>query len=154
VTDEGRLLIVTAGLFSLILFGAVLGLTSFIILAIFDDFVSRYLVSRYCISKWLQHPVVGMLMWGAIWMTYAVVIATDVEYWWEERLPDYAEGIDRSDTLWFAFISTSTIGLGDYFLQPEVVFASDTLKYSVLFMVGTYYFCSFVVVIFACFFVS
>ena len=60
----------------------------------------------------------------------------DVNYWWEERLPDFAADVDAYDALWFAFISTSTIGLGDYYLQPELIFASDTLKYSVLFLIG------------------
>lgn len=131
ITNEGRMLVVTAGLCSIILFGAVLGVCGYVLLAIFDDFVGRFSFSHR-----LGHPAIAMFMWGTIWLLYAMAIATDVDYWWQERLPEFAAGVDPSDALWFAYISTSTIGLGDYYLQPEVIFASDTLKYSVLFMIG------------------
>lgn len=129
VTDDGRLLIYIAGTFSLILFAAVLGSTGYIILAVFDDFVSRF-----WLSKCLKYPIVGVLLWGSIWLCWSLLIATDADLWWQARLPDF--DADQSDTLWFAFISTSTIGLGDYFLQPEIIFASDALKFSVEFLVG------------------
>jgi len=45
-----------------------------------------------------------------IWLLYTLAIATDVEYWWQERLPSFAAGITRVDALWFAYISTATIG--------------------------------------------
>lgn len=61
-----------------------------------------------------------MLIWGIIWLLYALGLAQDFEYWWSERLPEFSADISRGDTLWFAFISSSTIGLGDFFLQPEV----------------------------------
>mmetsp|Transcript_17955 Transcript_17955/g.31472 ORF Transcript_17955/g.31472 Transcript_17955/m.31472 type:complete len:676 (-) Transcript_17955:6-2033(-) len=131
VTMEGRTLVVVAGLFSLILFGAVLGLCGYTIVTIYDDFVSR---CRW--SKFLRNPVVGVFLWGLIWLLYALALAQDFQYWWEERLPEFYAELDRGDTLWFAWISTSTIGLGDFYLQPEIVFASDTLKYSVLYMIG------------------
>ena len=124
-------MIVTAGLFSLVLFGVVLGLCGYVLLAIFDDFVGRH-----CFAQWLAHPVIAVFLWGTIWLVYALAIAVDVNYWWEERLPDFAADVDAYDALWFAFISTSAIGLGDYYLQPELIFASDTLKYSVLFLIG------------------
>jgi Ion channel len=134
VTDTGRLIVVTAGLLSLILFGAVLGLCGYVILVIFDDAVSRL----HCgvVKKLLGNPVFGLLLWGTIWLLYALAMAKDFEFWWEARLPEFAADLDRIDLLWFSSISFSTIGLGDYYLQPEVIFASDTLKYSVLFMIG------------------
>ena len=129
VTDEGRALIYTAGLASLILFGAVLGTSGYVLLTIFDD-----CVSRFWLSKFLKNPLVGVILWGAIWLWWAVLIATDTQWWWEARLPDF--DADRFDALWFAYISTSTIGLGDYFLQPEVMFGSDALRFSITFLVG------------------
>eukprot|EP00980_Cylindrotheca_fusiformis_P020276 scaffold7330_cov146-Cylindrotheca_fusiformis.AAC.15 len=129
VTDDGRLLIYIAGTFSLILFAAVLGSTGYIILAIFDD-----LVNRFWLSRCLKHSIVGVVLWGTIWLCWSVLISTDSDNWWRARLPDF--DVDRSDSMWFAFISTSTIGLGDYFLQPEVIFAVDALKFSVEFLIG------------------
>lgn len=114
-TSHGRLLVVSGGLLCIIFFGAVLGLCGYVILAIFDDMVDRV----WC-AKFLSIPVVGMLFWGTIWLLYALTIAEDVKWWWTQRLPEFGAEVTREDALWFAFISTSTIGLGDFFLQPEV----------------------------------
>lgn len=129
----------------LILFGAVLGLTGYVTVSIFDDAVGR--TPFKCV---LQNPLFGMLFWGSIWMLYALALSQDFDWWWTNRLPEYAATLDQADTLWFAFISTSTIGLGDYYLQPEIVFASDTLKYSALFLVGFVFLSSFFGKIAAC----
>lgn len=113
------------------MFAIVLGMAGFILLSIFDD-----CVERIPFGKVLTYPGVGILLWGSIWLLYALGTATDVENWWTRRLPEFGAEISREDALWFAYISTSTIGLGDFFLQPEVIFASDTLKYSATFMIG------------------
>jgi hypothetical protein len=133
VTSQGRIMVVSAGLFSLILFGVVLGWCGYVTLAIFDDAVGRLGKNA---KRVLGNPIVGIILWGTIWILYALSLAKDFDLWWEVRLPEYAAQIDQADVLWFAFISTATIGLGDYYLQPEVIFASDALKYSLLFMVG------------------
>jgi len=114
-TSNGRLLVVSGGLLCLILFGVVLGLCGYVVLAIFDDMVNRMFISRF-----LAIPFVGMLFWGTVWLAYALTIAADVQWWWSQRLPEFGASVTREDALWFAFISTSTIGLGDFFLQPEV----------------------------------
>ncbi|CAJ1954001.1 unnamed protein product [Cylindrotheca closterium] len=129
ITDEGRLLIYTGGIACLILYAAVLGSAGYIILAIFDDFVARFWISHF-----LKYPLVGVGVWGGIWIGWAYGIAVGADNWWQERLPDFE--VDRGDSLWFAFVSTSTIGLGDYFLQPEVMFASDALWFSSVFLIG------------------
>ncbi|KAG7338840.1 ion channel [Nitzschia inconspicua] len=132
VTDTGRLIVVSAGLLCLILFGVILGLCGYVILAIFDDAVSR--LNCGIVKTCLGNPIFGLLLWGTIWIIFAFSMAQDFQYWWEVRLPEV--NYTRLDFLWFSFISFSTIGLGDYYLPPEVMFSSDTLKYSVLFMVG------------------
>jgi len=129
VTEEGRTLVIIAGIACLILFAAVLGSSGYIITTIFDDFVSRLSFHRF-----VEHPLVGVLLWGGIWIGWAYAIAYGADAWWARRLPDY--DVTVNDSLWFAFISTSTIGLGDYYLQPEVMFASDALAFSVTFLVG------------------
>lgn len=133
VTPEGRMLIFTAGLFSLILFGAVLGTSGYILLAIVDDLTRR--IPWLGPQKWFHHPLFGALMWFIIWFSWLIIIGVDADLWWQNRLPEYHVETPR-DTMWFAFISTSTIGLGDYYLQPEVMFASDTLKFSITFLTG------------------
>ncbi|CAJ1954002.1 unnamed protein product [Cylindrotheca closterium] len=129
ITEEGRLVIYIGGIAALILFASVLGSSGYIILAIFDDTVERFYLSRF-----LSIPIVGVVMWGGIWIAWAYGIATDADNWWAERLPDFE--VDRDDALWFAFISTSTIGLGDYSLHPAVMFGSDALWFSAEFLIG------------------
>ena len=124
-------MVIVAGIFSLILFAAVLGTAGYVLTAIFDD-----IVGRFWLAAPLKKPGVGVIVWGAVWLVYARSIGHDVQYWWERRLPDFGADTDGWDALWFAYISTTTIGLGDYYLQPELVFTSDALKYSVLFMIG------------------
>jgi len=97
------------------MFGAVLGLCGYVILAIYDDLVQR----MWC-AKRLGNPLIGLVFWGITWLVYALTIASEVTWWWEQRLPEFGAQISREDALWFAFISTSTIGLGDIFLQPEM----------------------------------
>jgi hypothetical protein len=38
--------------------------------------------------------------------------------------------------MWFAYISTTTIGLGDFFLEPEIIFLEDVFRFSLLFLTG------------------
>jgi hypothetical protein len=129
VTYEGRALIYSAGFISLLAFGAVLSTAGYVLAALVDDFVSRF-----WFSKFLNKPWVGMLVWGAIWLAWALILATDMYWWWEARLPEFE--VTPSDSIWFAYISTSTIGLGDFYPQPELIFASDALKLSLIFLVG------------------
>jgi len=129
VTYEGRALIYSAGFISLIAFGAVLSTAGYVLSALVDDFVSRFWLSRF-----MQKPWVGMIVWGIIWLAWSLILATDMYWWWDARLPNF--GATPSDSIWFAYISTSTIGLGDFYPQPEMVFASDALKLSLIFLVG------------------
>jgi hypothetical protein len=129
VTYEGRALIYSAGFVSLIAFGAVLSTAGYVLSALVDDFVSRF-----WLSKFIQKPWVGMIIWGSIWLGWALILATDMYWWWDARMPELE--IAPSDSIWFAYISTSTIGLGDYYPQPELIFASDALKFSLTFLVG------------------
>ena len=129
ITQEGRMLIYTAGIASLIVFAAVLGGAGYILTTLFDDFVAR---SRF--SKWLKRPLVGVVMWGCIWLGWAKLISTDAAWWFNARLGPGT--ISNQDSFWFAYISTSTIGLGDYYFNPEVIFGGDALKFSFLFLIG------------------
>jgi Ion channel len=46
------------------------------------------------------------------------------------------EDFSARDAYWFAYISTTTVGLGDYFLEPEVFTRSDLMLFPMLFLFG------------------
>jgi hypothetical protein len=57
------------------------------------------------------------------------------------RIVSYAANIfladlSLKDGYWFSFISTTTVGLGDIFLEPEVIQARDLVTFPLLFLVG------------------
>jgi hypothetical protein len=52
-------------------------------------------------------------------------------------------GISLKDGYWFSFISTTTVGLGDIFLEPEVIQARDLVTFPLLFLVGFVFLSSF-----------
>ena len=128
-TSEGRTLIYTAGFFSILMFAVTLGFAGYILSSIIDDIVQRTHV------EFISWPSVGCVIWGACWMAWMLVIAASAGLFYGRRLgdEDFASG---ADLYWFAYISTTTVGLGDFFLQPEVVFASDTVSFGVQFLVG------------------
>ena len=129
VTTGGRSLVWTAGFFSILLFATVLGFSGYIFSSIFDDAVRRVKLN------WFATPWFGCFLWGASWFAWILFIAYYVNDWWERRLAD-KHFADVEDALWFAYISTSTVGLGDYYLQPEVIFASDVLSFSLMYLIG------------------
>jgi hypothetical protein len=51
--------------------------------------------------------------------------------------------ISLQDGYWFSFISTTTVGLGDIFLEPEVIQARDLVTFPLLFLVGFVFLSSF-----------
>jgi hypothetical protein len=126
---EGRILVFTAGFVSILLFAVTLGFAGYILSSIIDDIVYRTHV------EFISWPTVGCVIWGSCWMAWMLVIAGSADLFYSRRYgdPDFADG---GDLYWFAYISTTTVGLGDYFLQPEVIFASDTMTFGVEFLVG------------------
>lgn len=53
------------------------------------------------------------------------------------------EQVSFHDAYWFSYISTTTVGLGDYFLAPEVLGRVDLFIYPILFLLGFVYFSAF-----------
>jgi hypothetical protein len=47
------------------------------------------------------------------------------------------------DGYWFSYISTTTVGLGDIFLEPETIQSRDLVTFPLLFLVGFVYLSSF-----------
>jgi hypothetical protein len=126
-TNAGRIMVFTLGFASLLVFGAILARAGQIIAAIFADAFVRF--------HWnfLTRPWVICLIFGASYSIWMFVIAAQTDAWKEDRL---GESFDLRYGRWFAYISTTTIGLGDIFLEPEVILSEDVYIWSLSFLTG------------------
>ena len=73
------------------------------------------------------------MLWGVVYYAWMVLIAGIVVKWKEERLDLEFE---MHDSYWFAYISTTTVGLGDYYLEPGGIIGPDLATFPLLFLVG------------------
>lgn len=127
-TDGGKAMIYTLGFASILTFGGILASSGFIVTSIFDDAVGRL---KY--SSLLSTPFGGSLLWGSLYYGWMIAIAGYTVIWKEERL---AQDFEFKDAFWFAYISTTTVGLGDFYLEPEVLQRDDLLIWPILFLFG------------------
>lgn len=121
-------MVIWLGIVSILAFGAVLASTGNILQLIVDDIVGRSRLSRF-----MTWPSVKAIGWGGIAIGWMFVLGSRTSWWWENRLDLETSNHEK---FWFGFISSTTVGLGDYFLQPEVLFLQDVIQFSFLFLTG------------------
>ena len=126
-TGEGRLLTACLGFVSILAFATVLASSGYILLIIFDDLVIR------CKLNLLAKPWIACPFWGLTWVAWMSFIGQYTKGWWSRRA-DFE--VSNQESWWFAYISTTTVGLGDFFLQPEVIFVNDLLTFTLMFLTG------------------
>ena len=86
----------------------------------FDYFVARFNL------KVLSRPAVGVVLWTFVAFTWTLFVADRSFNWWKNRLPDYEQPYASFwDSVWFAYLTTTTIGLGDFYYQPNYIFVAD-----------------------------
>ena len=109
VTEGGRAMIYTLGFLSILMFAIILGTAGTIIVTIWDDFINRTKLHQ------LNIPWVACLFWGFCYYAWMLAIAAVTQNWKAARLGD---DMDFSEAYWFSYISTTTVGFGDYYLEP------------------------------------
>ncbi|CAB9514665.1 expressed unknown protein [Seminavis robusta] len=124
-TAGGRALTYTLGFLSILLFGGILATAGNITTHICNDFVHR------CKKK-STGPIM-ILLWGILWLVWMFLIGWQQSSLEKIRLETY---MSWEDAYWFAFISTTTVGLGDFYVAPEILFASDLLGLWATFLIG------------------
>jgi Ion channel len=127
-TVGGRAMVYLLGSISILLFGGVSARAAYVITSLLEDFLTRIGV-----QKWFTTGK-ETLLWGAIYCAWMLTIAVHYIQWQESRLGNKHESL--AEGYWFAYISTTTIGFGDYYLKPSVLELTDLFIYPILFLMG------------------
>jgi hypothetical protein len=148
------------GIPSILAFGVVLASAGGVVKIIFNDLVfrlrfglmnldQRWINGRFGLShlhkkSWgkVLNPVLGSLWWGTWSIAWMALLARESYRWWVDRLVAYTD-LTKAESMWFAYISSTTVGLGDFFLPPEVMFTGDVFRFSFLFLTGFVLFSTF-----------
>lgn len=101
----------TLGFVSILCFGAILATAGSILSLIFDDIAHRLRLHL------LTRPWVASCIWGTAYYSWMVLIAGLTERWKLKRLGD--DAFTMREGYWFAYISTTTVGLGGKYRRHE-----------------------------------
>jgi hypothetical protein len=128
VTMEGRALVSGLGWITIIAWAVVWIVAGKVTGIILDD-MFRKIHLRFLTGEWISATFFGFLGW--LWMLFMAWIGL---IWWDERIEDHGKSL--ADSLWWSYISLLSVGLGDYFLEPEVFFYQDVAIWSFMFLTG------------------
>lgn len=138
-TDGGRAVVLTFGFLCILLFATLLGRAGVLMTTIYSDFVERH--QR---MKWLSVPWVAVILWGTLLYVWLLVIAEVTVAWKQRRM---GQDMPLADGFWFAFISITTVGLGDLYLDHETIAFYDVVGFAMVFLVGFVLLANFLVVL-------
>ena len=133
-TGVGRGLIISFGFIGILMFGLILVRAGKVVSAILDDFLGRVH------PAFITRPWVSFLFWTGAYWGWMVVQAELYMRWKEGRL---GESFDFTDAFWFAFLTSTTVGLGDFYVDPEVILVADLLWIPAVILVGFLFFSAF-----------
>lgn len=120
----------TLGFFSILAFGGILATAGKITNAVADDLLRRLRL------QWMTRPFIACITWGGLYYSWMVLTAFVTMRWKLTRLGEAPSEFKFSDAFWFSYISSTTIGFGDIYLEPEVLLAQDLLTFPILFLVS------------------
>lgn len=120
-------MVFTAGFVCILLFASILANAGTIISHIVFDIAHRLRLN------FLLKKQVMMMIWGSLWAIWMFFMAALFMQW---NMTRQNVELSWNDAYWFAYISTTTVGLGDFYPVPEVIFISDLLIYSLTYLFG------------------
>lgn len=126
-TSGGRLLVYILGFLSILVFTALIGQAGYICVTVFDDAFLRLKLKR------LVRGPLSILFWLCTLILWMLVVA-GIFIWWAKKRDDY--DLPLKDSYWFTFISTTTVGLGDIYIPPDLFKAADMFFIPFLFLIG------------------
>ena len=127
-------MVYTVGCFNILLFGAVEFGAGYVLSSLGNDVAARNGIPLG--SK----PCIACVFWAVLLYLWMLLIAYAYQQWKYSRLD---QDTPLKEGYWFSYISTTTVGLGDVYLDPEVMITSDLFTFPILFLVGFSLFGSF-----------
>ena len=96
--------------------------------ALIDDLFRRTHLSG------LKKPVYSAPLWGIASFSYIMLVAWYARRYWDSFIPNYE--YTTADSYWFSYITLLTVGLGDFYVQPQGLFTSDVIIWTTLLLHG------------------
>ncbi|KAG7345566.1 ion channel [Nitzschia inconspicua] len=130
VTNGGRALVGCFAWITVIVWALILYVAGQVLSIIMDDFF------RKCHMQFMTRGIFSAILWGFLGFLWIVVIAELGYLWWNSSRSPPNGHVERSDAMWWAYISMLTVGLGDFYLEPEFIFFQDVFVWAFVFLVG------------------
>jgi len=126
-TDGGRFMVYTCGFLCIIATIAFNATAGHVMLVICDDILHRARLSRFT-----KGPL-AVLFWLCLLILWMLVLSLCVKNFVIQRTDNK---FSLSRAYWFAFISTTTVGLGDLSIPPEEFEIIDMFYIPTVFLIG------------------
>lgn len=138
-SDAGRALIYTLGFISILLFAAVNAKAGYVSLAIADDFFRHHHLVP------LSTGMGACIFWLCAYFLWNTVLAGMVIIWANLRSSPESSMKHMQNAYWFAFITTTTVGFGDYHLPHEITYGVDMIYTPFVTLLGFVFLANFLI---------
>ena len=112
----------------IIAFGAIMVSKASTLTALLDD------IFRRTNLVWLNQPRYSAPLWSLATFLYTMLVAWYARYYWDSYIPH--DVYTLGDSYWFSYVTLLTVGLGDYYVQPQGLFYQDVVSWAFLLLYG------------------
>lgn len=129
-TPGGRALVYILGFVSILVFTALIGKAGHVCIVITDDFFER----RRLLKR-LSKGITACLFWFSVLCLWLLVIA-GVAISYTDKRTGGALRAALNNAFWFSFVSITTVGFGDFYVDHTLFLPRDMFYVPLCFLVG------------------